>query len=59
MPTDPSQWALFLPSISIQVDWEEFVQEVRDRHPKGGNTHPIKKQGTTATAEGLKENLYI
>ncbi|CAF4182738.1 unnamed protein product, partial [Rotaria sp. Silwood2] len=32
-PSIPPQLALVIPSVSLQVDWDEFVQELEDRYP--------------------------
>ncbi|CAF4422463.1 unnamed protein product [Rotaria sp. Silwood2] len=32
-PSIPPQLALVLPYVSLQVDWEEFVQELKDKYP--------------------------
>jgi hypothetical protein len=33
IPSIPPQLALVLPHVSLQTDWDDFVQELKDKHP--------------------------
>jgi hypothetical protein len=32
-PSNPPQLALVLPMVSLQIDWDDFVEEVREKYP--------------------------
>lgn len=43
-PSIPPQLALVLPAVSIQVDWEEFVQELKDKYPSVVNVIRLRNK---------------
>ena len=43
-PSIPPQLALVLPAVSLQVDWEEFVQEVKEQHPSVVNVIRLRNK---------------
>ncbi|CAF2645748.1 unnamed protein product [Rotaria sp. Silwood2] len=43
-PSIPPQLALVLPTVSLQVDWDEFVQEVKSNYPGVENIVRLKNK---------------
>ena len=44
IPSIPSQLALVLPHVSLQTDWDDFVQELKDKHPGITNIIRLKNK---------------
>ena len=43
-PSIPPQLALVIPSVSLQIDWDEFVQEVEEKYPDIANVIRLKNK---------------
>ena len=43
-PSIPPQLALVIPSVSLQIDWNEFVQEVKEKYPDIANVILLKNK---------------
>ena len=43
-PSIPPQLSLVIPSVSLQIDWDEFVQEVKEKYPDIANVIRLKNE---------------
>ena len=44
VPSIPPQLSLVLPSVSLQMEWEDFVKEIKERHPDIANVIRLKNK---------------